>query len=69
MTTIDGFTPAKASGMGVLLAVVNPKNLLLGVAAALMLVVIAMIIGLNLIILAMWLAVIHAVLTWLGTRH
>jgi Zn-dependent protease with chaperone function len=42
---------------------------LLGVAAAAMLVAIAMIIGLNLIILAMWLAVIHAVLTWLGSRH
>ena len=36
MKTIDSFTPAKAAGMGVLLAVVNPKNLLLllgGVAA------------------------------------
>jgi len=36
MRTIDRFTPAKAAGMGALLAVVNPKNLLLlaGGAAA-----------------------------------
>jgi len=29
MTAVDSFTPLKAAGMGVLLAVVNPKNLLL----------------------------------------
>ena len=34
MQTIDSFTPAKAAGMGVLLAVVNPKNLLLLVGGA-----------------------------------
>jgi threonine/homoserine/homoserine lactone efflux protein len=34
MKTIDRFTPAKAAGMGALLAVVNPKNLLLLVGGA-----------------------------------
>jgi len=34
MTTIDSFNPAKAAGMGALLAVVNPKNLLLLVGGA-----------------------------------
>ena len=34
MAGIDAFTPAKAFGLGVLLAGVNPKNLLLTVAAA-----------------------------------
>ncbi len=42
---------------------------LLALCAGLMLVVIAMIIGLNLVILAIWLAVIHAVFTWLASRH
>jgi threonine/homoserine/homoserine lactone efflux protein len=34
MQAIDAFTPAKALGMAVLLSAVNPKNLLLTVAAA-----------------------------------
>ena len=34
MTSIDNFTPVKAAGMGALLAVVNPKNLLLLVGGA-----------------------------------
>jgi threonine/homoserine/homoserine lactone efflux protein len=34
MATIDSFTPPKALGMGVLLSGINPKNLLLTVAAA-----------------------------------
>ena len=34
MATVDGFTPPKAAGMGVLLSAVNPKNLILIVAAA-----------------------------------
>ncbi|HKJ35100.1 MAG TPA: GAP family protein [Solirubrobacterales bacterium] len=34
METIDGFTAAKAGGFGVLLASINPKNLLLVVAGA-----------------------------------
>lgn len=34
MKTIDRFTPAKAAGMGALLAVVNPKNLILLVGGA-----------------------------------
>jgi threonine/homoserine/homoserine lactone efflux protein len=34
MATVDDFTPGKAAGMGVLLSAVNPKNLLLTVAAA-----------------------------------
>ena len=34
MKTIDSFNPAKAAGMGALLAVVNPKNLLLLVGGA-----------------------------------
>jgi threonine/homoserine/homoserine lactone efflux protein len=34
MTAIDHFTPVKALGLGVLLSAVNPKNLLLTVAAA-----------------------------------
>ncbi len=34
MSTIDDFTPVKALGMGVLLSAINPKNLLLAVAAA-----------------------------------
>lgn len=33
MAAIDGFTAVKAAGLGVLLAAVNPKNLLLGAAA------------------------------------
>jgi hypothetical protein len=33
MAAIDSFTPAKALGLGFLLAAVNPKNLLLGIAA------------------------------------
>ncbi len=34
MATIDSFTPPKALAMGVLLSGINPKNLLLTVAAA-----------------------------------
>lgn len=34
MRTIDGFRPAKAAGLAMLLAGINPKNLLLTVAAA-----------------------------------
>jgi threonine/homoserine/homoserine lactone efflux protein len=34
MKTIDTFTPAKSTGMAVLLSAVNPKNLLLVVGAA-----------------------------------
>jgi threonine/homoserine/homoserine lactone efflux protein len=34
MTTIDSFTPPKALGFGVLLSSVNPKNLMVTVAAA-----------------------------------
>ena len=34
MQSIDHFTPAKSAGIGVLLAAVNPKNLLLTVGAA-----------------------------------
>jgi threonine/homoserine/homoserine lactone efflux protein len=34
MTAIDSFTPAKAAGSGLLFGAVNPKNLLLAVAAA-----------------------------------
>lgn len=34
MSPVDEFTPAKALGMGVLLSAINPKNLLLAVAAA-----------------------------------
>jgi threonine/homoserine/homoserine lactone efflux protein len=34
MQTIDGFSPAKSFGAGVVLSGVNPKNLLLAVAAA-----------------------------------
>jgi threonine/homoserine/homoserine lactone efflux protein len=34
MKAIDGFRPSKAAGLGVLLSAVNPKNLLLVVAAA-----------------------------------
>src|SRR4051812_17962707 len=34
MRTIDAFSPAKAFGMALLLSAVNPKNLLLTVAAA-----------------------------------
>ena len=34
MQTIDGFSPAKAFGLAVVLSAVNPKNLLLTVAAA-----------------------------------
>ena len=34
MEALDDFTPAKAAGTGVLLAAVNPKNLLLSVAGA-----------------------------------
>jgi threonine/homoserine/homoserine lactone efflux protein len=34
MTTIDSFTPPKALGFGVLLSAVNPKNLMVTVAAA-----------------------------------
>ena len=41
---------------------------LLALCAGMMLVVIAMIIGLNLVILAVWLAVIHAIFTWLAKR-
>ena len=33
MAAIDSFSPAKALGLGFLLAAVNPKNLLLGIAA------------------------------------
>jgi len=33
MSAIDSFSPAKALGLGFLLAAVNPKNLLLGIAA------------------------------------
>jgi threonine/homoserine/homoserine lactone efflux protein len=33
MHTIDAFTPVKSLGLGVLLSAVNPKNLLLTVAA------------------------------------
>lgn len=40
---------------------------LLALCAGMMLVVIAMIIGLNLVILAVWLAVIHAIFTWLAS--
>jgi Zn-dependent protease with chaperone function len=39
---------------------------LLALCAGMMLVVIAMIIGLNLVILAVWLAVIHTIFTWLA---
>ena len=42
---------------------------LLALCAGMMVVVIAMIIGLNLIILTIWLAVIHSVFTWLASRH
>jgi hypothetical protein len=34
MTTVDGFTPVKAAGLGVLLGAVNPKNLVLTFGAA-----------------------------------
>ena len=34
MQPLDDFTPLKAAGMGVVLAGVNPKNLLLTVAGA-----------------------------------
>jgi hypothetical protein len=34
MAALDGFTPAKADGAGVLLSAVNPKNLLLIVGGA-----------------------------------
>jgi threonine/homoserine/homoserine lactone efflux protein len=34
MSTIDSFTPVKSLGMGVLLSAVNPKNLILAIAAA-----------------------------------
>ena len=33
MTAIDGFSPAKALGLGFLLSAINPKNLLMAVAA------------------------------------
>lgn len=33
MAAIDGFTPVKAFGLGFLLSAVNPKNLLMGIAA------------------------------------
>jgi Zn-dependent protease with chaperone function len=49
--------------MTVLWLIIGP---LLAVAAGLMLVVIAMIIGLNLVILTVWLAVIHTIFTWLS---
>jgi Zn-dependent protease with chaperone function len=42
---------------------------LLALCAGMMLVVIAMIVGLNLVILTIWLAMIHAVFTWLASRH
>jgi hypothetical protein len=41
---------------------------LLAVAAGLMLVVIAMMIGLNLVFLSLWLAAIHAIFVWLKGR-
>jgi hypothetical protein len=47
--------------LAVLLLIVVP---LLALAAGLMLVVIAMMIGLNLIVLGIWLAVIHAIFVW-----
>ena len=31
---VDGLSPVKAAGLGVLLSAVNPKNLLLVIAAA-----------------------------------
>jgi Zn-dependent protease with chaperone function len=49
--------------MAVLLLIIVP---LLAVAAGLMLVVIAMMIGLNLLFLTLWLAVIHAIFVWLN---
>ena len=33
MSTIDSFTPVKAFGLGFLLSAINPKNLLMGIAA------------------------------------
>jgi hypothetical protein len=51
--------------MGVLFAIIVP---LMAVAGGLMLVVIAMMIGLNLVFLAIWLAVIHAIFVWLKGR-
>jgi len=51
--------------MGVLFAIIVP---LLAVAAGMMLVVIAMIIGLNLVFLSIWLAAIHAIFVWLKGR-
>ncbi|HLW54947.1 MAG TPA: M48 family metalloprotease [Candidatus Angelobacter sp.] len=47
--------------LGVLLLIIVP---LLALAAGMMLVVIAMMIGLNLVILAIWMAVIHAIFVW-----
>jgi Zn-dependent protease with chaperone function len=51
---------------GVLLLIIVP---LLTVAAGMMLVVIAMMIGLNLIFLTLWLAVIHAIFVWWNSSH
>ena len=50
---------------GVLFTILAP---LLAVAAGLMLVVIAMMIGLNLVFLSLWLAAIHAIFVWLKGR-
>lgn len=47
--------------LGVLLLIIVP---LLTLAAGLMLVVIAMMIGLNLLVLSIWLAVIHGIFVW-----
>jgi hypothetical protein len=51
--------------VGVLMLIFAP---LLALVAGLMLVVIAMIIGLNLLFLTVWLAVIHAILVWWNGR-
>jgi VIT1/CCC1 family predicted Fe2+/Mn2+ transporter len=50
---------------GVVFAIIVP---LLALAAGLMLVAIAMIIGLNLVFLGIWLAVIHVIFVWLNGR-
>ena len=47
--------------MGILLLIIVP---LLATCAALMLVVIAMLIGLNLVLLTIWMAVIHTIFVW-----
>jgi Zn-dependent protease with chaperone function len=51
---------------GVLMLIIVP---LMAVAAGAMLLVIAMMIGLNLIFLTLWLAVIHAIFVWLNASH